>query len=235
MTHTVTLRYFAARGRAQFIRYYLRARGVRFTDERVPLSADFSAWTAMRDDRSRTGPFQKLPVLVFDGQLVAETLPIATFLHAALGDEALLTAEERGHHEMLLSTLYVDVTMAVGTLLWAEVVYPGADMRAVAKRTFDRLRQHLATVERTLAEWEWRERSRARPVMLADCLLWESLDVATHVFGARLELPSPILSGWHDGFAARAACEALKDENACPITARPGEAEAILKIQALLD
>jgi glutathione S-transferase len=235
MTHAITLRYFAARGRAQFIRYYLRARGVAFTDERVPLSADFSAWIAMRDDRSRTGPFQKLPVLVFDGQLIAETLPIAAFLHAALGDEASLTAAERGQHQMLLSTLYVDVTMAMGTLLWAEVIYPGADMRAVTKRTIDRLRQHLVAVERTLAEWEWLARSRARPVMLTDCLLWESLDVAAHVFGARLELPSPILSGWHDGFAGRAACEALKREDPWPITARPGEAEAILKIRALLD
>jgi len=235
VTHTITLRYFAARGRAQFLRYYLRARAVPFTDERVPLSADFSAWAAMRDDRSRTGPFHKLPVLVFDGRLVAETLPIAAFLHTALGDEATLPADDSVRHEMLLSSLYTDVTMQIGTLLWAEVLFPGADLRAVGKRTLDQLRQRLAAIERTLGEWQWLERTRSRPVMLADCLLWEALDIAKHVFGARLESPSPILGRCYEDFAARAVCEALKEEQPSPITGRPAEADAIAKIQALLD
>jgi glutathione S-transferase len=235
MTHAITLRYFAARGRAQFLRYYLRARGVPFTDERVPLSADFSAWAAMRDDRSRAGPFHKLPVLVFDGRLVAETLPIAAFLHRTLGDEANLSADDRVQHEMLLSSLYTDITTQIGTLLWAEVLFPGADLRAVTKRTLDQLRQRLAALERTLTEWQWLERTRFRPVMLADCLLWEALDIAKHVFGARLELPSPTLARCHEDFAARAVCEGLKREHPSPITGRPGEADAITKIQALLD
>jgi glutathione S-transferase len=234
MTHAITLRYFAARGRAQFIRYYLRARGIAFTDERVPLSADFSAWSAMRDDRSRTGPFHKLPVLVFDGRLVAETLPIAAFLHTALGDEAKQSADERVRHEMLLSSLATDVTTAIGTLLWAEVLFPGADLRAVAKRTLDRLRQHVVAVERTLGEWQWLEGARSRPVWLADCLLWEALDIGKHVFGARLELPSS-LARFHEGFGARGVCEALKAEHPSPITGRPGEADAIPKLVALLD
>jgi glutathione S-transferase len=212
----------------------LRARGVAFSDERVPLSADFSAWGAMRDDRSRTGPFHKLPVLVFDGRLVAETLPIAAFLHAALGDEATLSPDEQVRHEMLLSSLSTDVAIPIGMLIWAELQYPGADLRAVAKRTLDRLRQHVAAVERTLDEWQWLERARSRPVLLADCLLWEALDVGKHLFGARLELPSS-LARFHEDFAARAACEALKGEHPSPITGRPGEAEAIPKLVALLD
>jgi glutathione S-transferase len=235
MTHAITLRYFAARGRAQFLRYYLRARGVPFTDERVPLSADFSAWAAMRDDRSRAGPFHKLPVLVFDGRLIAETLPIAAFLHTTLGDEATLSADDRVQHEMLLSSLYMDVTTQIGTLLWAELLFPGADLRAVAKRTLEQLRQRLAAIERTLGEWQWLERARSRPVMIADCLLWEALDIAKHLFGARLKLPSPTLARCHEDFAARAVCETLKREHPSPITGRPGEADVIPKIQALLD
>lgn len=234
MTHAITLRYFAARGRAQFLRYYLRARGVPFTDERVPLSADFSAWGAMRDDRSRTGPFHKLPVLVFDGRLVSETLPIAAFLHTALGDEALLSADDRVQHEMLLSSLYVDVTMLIGTLLWADVLFPGTDLRAVAKRTLEQLRQRLTAVERTLGEWQWLERAASRPVMLADCLLWEALDIGKHVFGERLDLAA-LFARHHAEFTARAVCDALKREHPSPITGRPGEADAVLKIQALFD
>jgi glutathione S-transferase len=234
MTHAITLRYFAARGRAQFLRYYLLARGVPFTDERVPLSADFSAWGAMRDDRSRAGPFHKLPVLVFDGRLVSETLPIAAFLHTTLGDEAALSADDRVQHEMLLSSLYTDITTLIGTLLWADVLFPGSDLRAVAKRTLDRLRQHFAAVEKTLDEWEWLERARTRPVMLADCLLWEALDVAKHSFGERVGLPAQ-LARHHAEFSARAVCETLKHEQPSPITGRPGEADAIAKIQALFD
>ena len=59
----ITLRYFDARGRAQFLRHYFKVRKVSFTDERVAINDEFAAWRATRDDRARTGPFQKLPVL----------------------------------------------------------------------------------------------------------------------------------------------------------------------------
>jgi hypothetical protein len=51
VSDTLTLRYFDARGRAQFLRYYLRVRNIDFTDERVPVEADFASWIRMRDDR----------------------------------------------------------------------------------------------------------------------------------------------------------------------------------------
>jgi hypothetical protein len=231
----ITLRYFDARGRAQFLRYYLLARSVRFTDERVPLTADFAAWRAMREDRSLTGPFQKLPVLVFGDKLVAETLTIGAFLHAALGDQASLSAEDNLGHAMLTSSLYQDVMMPLGILLWAEITFAGADLGALAKRTLERLQQHLLAVERTLVEWQWLEQARDRAVMLADCALWEELNVAEQVFAAHLSLDAtPALAEFYRGFAARTVCEQLLREQPCPITARPGEAAAIAKIQALL-
>jgi len=60
-TGVTTLRYFAARGRAQFLRYYFHAREIPFVDEEVALSADFAAWVPIRGDRTLSGPFQKLP------------------------------------------------------------------------------------------------------------------------------------------------------------------------------
>ena len=231
----ITLRYFDARGRAQFLRYYLLTRGMRFTDERVPLSADFAAWRAMREDRSLTGPFQKLPVLLLGDRLVAETLPIAAFLHERLGDEASLSNEDNLRQVMLTSSVYQDVMMPLGILLWSEIMFAGADLRTLAKRTLERLQQHLVAVERTLLEWQWVERARDRPVMLADCALWEELDVALRVFGPHLSLDAtPGLAESYRGFPARPVCEQLLRERPCPITARPGEADAIAKIQALL-
>ena len=71
--------------------------------------------------------------------------------------------------------------------------------------------------------------------MLADCLLWEELNVAQQVFGPRLSLAqTPMLARFYEEFPGRASCETLLTEHPCPITARPEEAAVIAKIQELL-
>jgi glutathione S-transferase len=231
----ITLRYFDARGRAQFLRYYFRARKVSFTDDRVPLAADFAPWRAMRDDRTRTGPFHKLPVLHWGDRLIAETLMIASFVHEVSGDAGSLSDDDNLRHGMLTSSLYHDVMLPIGTLLWSEFVSPGADVGAVAKRTLERLEQHCRALDQSLGEWRWLDKARNRRVMLVDCLLWEELNSAQQVFGPRLSLAStPMLARFYDDFPARQICEAMLAEHPCPITARPEEAAAIAKIRELV-
>jgi glutathione S-transferase len=231
----ITLRYFDARARAQFLRHYFRARRVNYNDERVALSADFAAWRALRDDRSRTGPFHKLPVLHWGDRLVAETLMIAAFVHEASGDAGALSDDDNLRHGMLTSSLNQDVATPISILLWADSLYPGADVGAVAKRTLDRLVSHFRAIEQSLGEWRWIDKARNRRIMLADCLLWEALNVAQHVFGPRLSLAElPTLTRFYEEFPGRQACEAGLAEKPCPITARPEEAAAIAKIQELL-
>ncbi len=106
---SITMRYFDCRGRAQHLRYFLRQRNIPFTDERVPLSEDFSAWQAIQPDRSRSGYFQKLPVLHWGDVLVAETSVIHHFLHKQLGDEQRLPATENLRHQMLASSCSSDI------------------------------------------------------------------------------------------------------------------------------
>jgi hypothetical protein len=113
----IKLHYFDARGRAQFIRYYFDLRVMPFTDNRIPLSADFHAWAAVRDDQSITGPFKRLPVLQIDGQQVAETLTIANYLHAFSGDALRLSEEDNLRHAQLLSSLYGDLMLPLGTIV----------------------------------------------------------------------------------------------------------------------
>jgi hypothetical protein len=231
----ITLRYFDARGRAQFLRYYFKARKINFTDERVPSSDDFSAWKAMRDNRSLTGPFQKLPIMHWGGRLIAETLLIASLVHEALGDAGSLSDDDNLRHGMLTSSLYQDIAMPIGQLLWAEVAFVGADLGALAKRTLERLQQHCGALEQTLLDWRWIDRMRNRRVMLADCLLWEELAVVQQVFGAHFALAAtPTLAKFYEEFAGRATCETLLKEQPCPITARPGEPAVIEKIQQSL-
>jgi glutathione S-transferase len=231
----ITLRYFDARGRAQFLRYYFKIRKVSFTDDRVAIGDELAAWRALRDDRSRTGPFQKLPVLHWGDRLLAEMLMIAAFLHEASGDAGSLSDEENLRHGMLTSSLCLDVMNPIAMLLWAEVMYPGADLAPAAKRTLYRLKAHCQALEQSFGEWRWLDRARNRRIMLVDCLLWEELDVARVVFGPHWSLAAtPTLARFYDDFPGRPSCEAVLAERPCQITARPGEAEAVAKIQQLL-
>jgi glutathione S-transferase len=234
MTDTPVLRYFAARGRAQFLRYYLRIREIAFTDEEVELSPDFAAWAAIRGDRSVSGPFQRLPVLHCDGHLIAETPVIAAFVHRRFGDERSLSASQNLQHAMLLSSLYSDVMMPVGILIWADIALVGVDVAALAKRTLERMNALFHNLERTLIEWQWFAQTAQRPVTVADCLLWEELSVAQHVFGAHMPLGSwPELARFHAEFAGLGVCE-RELAKPRPVTGRPGEPEVIAKLQQVL-
>lgn len=231
----ITLRYFDARGRAQFLRYYFNIRDIPFTDERVPVGDNFAAWQGIRDDRSLTGPFRKLPVLQYGDRLIPETLLIASFVHEALGDAGTISDEDNMRHGMLTSSLIQDMMAPVGILLWAEVLFPGGDIAAISKRTLERLLQHCASLEQALIDWRWQERTRRRRVMLADCLLWEELDVATKVFGPHWSFAAtPLLQSFHEEFSGRERCEALLRDQPGPITARPNEPAAIEAIQRSL-
>jgi glutathione S-transferase len=231
----ITLRYFDVRGRAQFLRYYFKVRKVSFTDERVPVGDNFAAWQALRDDRTRTGPFKKLPVLHWGDRLLAEMLMIAAFVHEASGDASSLPDEENLRHGTLTSSLCLDMMNPLAILLWAEIIYPGADLAPAAKRTLERLQAHCQSIEQTFGEWRWLDRARNRRIMLVDCLLWEELDAARVVFGPHWSLAAtPTLARFYEDFPARPTCEAALAERPCPITARPNEAEAIAKIQQLL-
>lgn len=231
----ITLRYFDVRGRAQFLRYYFKARKVSFTDERVPVGDNFAAWQALRDDRARTGPFKKLPVLHWGDRLLAEMLMIAAFVHEASGDAGSLNDDDNLRHGMLTSSLCLDMMNPLAILLWLEINYQGADVAAVARRTLDRLKAHCQALEQSLVDWRWLDKLRNRRIMLADCLLWEELDAARVVFGPHWSLAAtPTLARFYDDFPGRGICEAVLAERPCPVTARPNEAEGIAKIQQSL-
>jgi len=231
----LVLRYFAARGRAQFLRYYFHARDIAFKDEEVALSADFAAWAPIRGDRSLSGPFHKLPVLHCDEQLIVETPVIAAFVHHRFGDEQRLSPGENLKHAMLQSSLLNDVMMPIGLLIWLDAAYAGVDVASAAKRSLERLNAQMHNIERTLIEWQWFAYMDSRPVMVADCLLWEEISVLQHVFGPHVPLGSwPELARFHAEFAGRAVCERELATKPRPVTGRPGEPAAIANLQQAL-
>lgn len=232
----ITLRYFDCRGRVQYLRYYLRARGIRFTDERVPLSPGFAEWQAMKADSSLTGPFRKLPVLHWGKKTVAETPVIHDWLHRKTGDADRLSEEEQLRHAMLSSSCASELMLPMGILLYSDLAHPGADLATEARSTLKRLVPHLEILDQTLTQWQWHEDLQDRHIMLADCALWDVLDVIKTVFGPVqpfVQLPALLqhyeeCPGLEHIFAVHAG------HPGAPFTARPGEAEAIACIHEAL-
>ncbi|MGD8323447.1 MAG: hypothetical protein PVF50_03700, partial [Gammaproteobacteria bacterium] len=131
--------------------------------------------------------------------------------------------------------LYNDVTLSIGTLLWADRIFVGLDFETFAKSSFDRLQQHIGNIEQTLVDWQWLKEMNSRPIMLADCILWECLDLCRTVFGLNFDFDSvPVLAGIHARYATGTAFSELLAQTPCPITARDGEHDVIERIQALL-
>ena len=231
----ITLRYFDARGRAQFLRYYFRHRDIPFVDDRVPMSADFGEWLSMRDDEKRTGPFRKLPVLHWADYLLAEAMVIRTFVHRASGDAATLSEQENLRDEMLASSIYQELMRPIRTLLWAELIFPGLDLPAFVRKTRDSLEGYLKILDRTVSSWPTFAKATARPLLLTDCLLWEELDAVKRIFGDRLTLDeTETLARFYSECPGRPTFERMLKEKPCQLSGSSMESEVISKIQEIL-
>jgi hypothetical protein len=113
---------------------------------------------------------------------------------------------------------------------------PGVDLAQAGKGMLERLvGRYLPALNQALVEWDWVAGLAHRPVMLADCQLWEGLDIARHVLQSKLDLqPYPALTGFLAQCPGAATFEAMLREQPCPITGRPSEADALPRIQAAL-
>lgn len=231
---TIVLRYFDVRGRAQFIRGLLSHRRVPYADERIDIGGDPAVWrTKLREDRSISGPFQKLPTLQWGDHMIGEVLAITGFLQRRLGDADVLDEEEELRHAMLSSSAFLDLLTPCINLIWSDIFNPGVDVAGAAGVVKGRLAMHLATVNRTLDEWQWLTGISNRPVMAADAILWEALDVIRLTFGGDISLEEhDTLARFHAECPGRGTFEALLAANPATITARPGEAEALDAIRA---
>lgn len=232
----ITLRYFDCRGRAQYLRYFLRLRGIQFTDYRVPLSAGFAEWLKIKADNSITGPFRKLPVLQWGKQQMAETPVIQDFIHRKVGDAERLPEQEQLRHAMLSSSCMSELMLPMGILLWSDVAHPGTDLGTEARGALKRLRPHLEALDQTLTDWHWHETLQQRKTMLADCLLWDMLNFTEIVYGPALPFAHyPALKRHYDECPGREHFLAVLSEHpGAQFTARPGEPEAISRIHEAL-
>lgn len=231
----VTLHYFDVRGRGQFIRALLDHRDVPFDDDRIVLGADRSAWLELRPNRAVTGPMQKLPTLQWGEHLLGEALLILDFLHHRLGDADSLTERDNLRHAMLRSSAFLDVITPCINLVWCDIFHPGVDLAGTVAMVRHRLSLHLATLDETLRDWRWNDAMVGRPVMAADAVLWEALDMVRLAFDGQLDLDAhEVLATFYRDCPGRDGFEALLQARPVTLTARPGEAEQLARIHASL-
>jgi glutathione S-transferase len=169
-----TLRYFAVLGRAQPLRHALADAEVAHEDVQVT-----SGWSTHKDDRAFAGPYGSLPTLTCDGETLAETLPIASFLARRLGHYDGLSGMQIGHHEAVCSAVYLEVLSRLGELLWADFLYPGIDFTTAFPRVAGRI---FSKLERVEAETPSDFFGGKRPVM-ADFFAAEGCEAMRRLLG----------------------------------------------------
>jgi hypothetical protein len=231
----ITLRYFDCRGRMQPFRYYLRLRNIPFVDARISLKEGFAAWQQVKNDPRITGPFLKLPVMHWGELQLSETSVIHDWLHSKLGDEARLDEQARLQHAMLSSSCRSELMSPLAILMWQELMYPGTQLSDTLPMSTKLILGHVQVLEATLQQWQWFAKLKHRPLMLADCLLWEVLSVVELVFADKVEwntLPG-LQRFYHEGEGPTLFRHMLA-EHPCQFSGRPQEAEALQRIHAAL-
>ena len=222
------LRYFPALGRAQPLRHALADAGVAFEDVRVPMTE----WPQLRTDAAAAGWFRGLPTLRWDDVTIAETLPIAGFLSRRLGHHDGRDDAAIAWLEAVSSHAYLEVLLRVGDMLWADLVYPGADLgRAIprlAARMFDKLDRLDARIPDGFLGGD-------RPVV-ADFFAAEAVETTRYVLGASrdaaLRARWPRLAGHADRIRARPAIARAWETRPATFTARPDEPVAVARLRA---
>jgi hypothetical protein len=210
----IELNYFDCRGRVQPIRNYLNERDIPFIDNRVSI-ADSQDWAGKAQDASFCGNLGLLPALHKDGEVINETLVIAFEI------EPSMSLQER----MLISSTYDDVIVNVGLLIWADMAFPGLDLKATTKIMFTRMMHRFARYEQS----EILD-ANGRFFTLAQHFLGESIDAARYAFGTNFEAVLQKCSRLH-AFDLRYQELASRFARPIQFTGRPNEIEAVKAIR----
>jgi glutathione S-transferase len=225
----VILRYFDCLGRAQPLRHALIDAGVAFDDVRVPQAE----WPQHKADKTFAGPFGGLPTLSFGGATVAETLPVASFLARRLGHYDGLEDAAIARLEAISSNCYIEIMLRSGELIYADYMYPGADVGGALPGHMGRMLEKIGGVEALSPEGGWF--GGARPVM-ADFFAGEAVEVLRYMLGPAREeaLLSrlPRLSALATRVRSRPALAGAWQSRPARFTSRPDEAEVVERLRA---
>jgi glutathione S-transferase len=234
MKPIVTLRYFNCRGRAQVFRYLLTERGIAFTDERVPFNDNWQAWGKLKQDPAKSGLFNRLPILHWGEDTIAETWVISHYLHQKL-DARELTDKENRLVLMLQSSILEDMGL-IYTLLNLDLGYKGADFLDTSQNTITSLTANFEKYQNFLNSSKYPFLVTQSPT-IADYWLYETLTSCRLVFKPvndlifrRLPDLSEFLREMEERPGMKTAAQALPE---C-LTARPDHHNRLSELHSLL-
>lgn len=223
----IVLRYFAVVGRAQSLRHALADAGVAHEDVRIALSD----WAKHREDRGFAGPYRGLPALSCDGETIAETLPIASFLARRLGHHEGLSDLAIARLDGICSNAYIELVVRAAELVWADLLHPGIDLSVAFPRRMARMVEKLESLDAQAPEGFF---GGERPVM-ADFFAAESLRAMQHLLDAsRAEAITkrvPRLAVLSQRISDRPAISRLHRPDR--LTARPDEPAVLERLRSL--
>lgn len=227
---TIILRYFPVQGRVQALRHALADAGVEHEDVQVPMDQ----WPSKKQDASFAGPFGGLPTLSWDGRLISETLPIASFLAKRLGHYEGMDDITAAHHESIVSNCYVEGILRIGELIWSDMLYPGIDSSKVLPAFFGRVADKLKRLEAIAPESGFL--GGHRPLM-SDFFAAGTLHALRYTLGpardAALQAQMPRLFAISSALEQRPALSAAIKNRPAHFTAHPNEPAAVEKLRAL--
>jgi hypothetical protein len=224
-----SLRYFPVRGRVQSLRHALVDAGVEFDDVQIAVED----WPQRRSDVDFGGPYRGLPTLTWEGALIAETLPIAAFLARRLGhydgrDDVAVT-----QLEAIVSVAYLEIIQPAGDAIYADLMWPGADLARGLTFGLDRMQQKLGYLDAQLGDG-WL--GGTRPVT-ADFFAGEAFELQRYLLGPgreeRLITRLPRLAALAQRLRARPSLAAAWRTRPPRHTARPDEEAALARLHAL--
>ena len=223
------LRYFPVRGRVQALRHALVDAGIELDDVRTALED----WPQRRNDVVFGGPYRSLPTLTWEGALIAETLPIASFLARRLGHYDGRDDVAVAQLEGIVSVAYLEIIQPAGDVIYADLMWPGADLARGLAFRLDRMQQKLACLDAQLGDgWVGGE----RPVM-ADFFAGEAFELQRYLVGPareqRLVAALPRLAGLANRLRARPSLAAAWQTRPPRHTARPDEEAAVARLHEL--
>jgi glutathione S-transferase len=214
----------------QAIRHALADSGRAFDDVRVSLEE----WPPLKSDASFSGPFGCLPVLVWGDALIAETIPISSFIARELGHYEGLEHVAVAKLEAVISSCYIDVLTRFGEVLWADALYPGISRDVTVLRPMSRVLEKMRRLSLLLPPSGWLGGDRPT---VADFFLAEGLEVARYVLGParddRLLAMFPRLFAHADGIKRRPAVKAEWARRPARFTASSAEPSAVEMIGTL--
>mgnify|MGYP000081267201 FL=1 len=225
----ITLRYFPVVGRAQPLRHALSDAQLDFHDLQVALSD----WPGHKEDPGFAGIFSALPTLSWGEDTICETLAISSFLARRLGHYQGLGDAQIAHLEAVCSNCYTEVMLRLGELIWADLIYPGANLAVALPMLLGRMQDKMRRLEALTPEAGWFGRSAPT---LADFFAAESVECLGYLLGDPESLgPTlPRLVSLSRRIRERPALAAAFQARPAQFTARGDEADALNRLRALI-